>query len=130
MKEKPFKMPKSLAACADLLFTTRQARLEIQKQVDAHAKMETILREHLINELPKGEASGIQGKLARASVVLKVKPTVEDWPALYAYVKKTGNFDMLQRRLSDTAVKERWEDGKEVPGVGKFQYADVSVNKV
>lgn len=125
-----FKPPKSLAKCADMLYETRQARLALGKQVEELQKKETLLKDHLIEHLPKGDASGISGKVARVSILLKAKPTVEDWDSFYAYVKKTGAFELLQRRLSETAVKERWDDDKVVPGVGKFNYVDVSLGKV
>jgi len=36
----------------------------------------------------------------------------------------------MQKRLIDGAIKERWEAGKEVPGVGHFNAVSVSINKV
>lgn len=124
------KLPKSLAACADLLYTTRQERLALQKQVDAMQAQETAIREHLINTLPKGEASGIAGKVARVSIVTKTSTRVEDWSEFYAYVKKNDAFDLLQRRLSNPAVMERLDDGEKVPGVVKFNYVDISMGAV
>lgn len=124
------KMPKSLAACADLLYQTQQKRYDLNKQVKELEKIESELKTHLIDNLPKSDASGIAGKLARVTIVPKVKPVVEDWDAFYKHVKKTGHFDLLQRRLSDPAVNERWDDGKEIPGVGKFNAITVSLNKV
>lgn len=129
--EKPkFKFPKALGACADRLYELRQKRLEEQKKVDAIEAEEKALKEHIIQNLPKSEASGVAGKLARVTVVTKEVPQVEDWDAFYKYVKKTGNFDLMQRRLADAAVKERWEAGKEIPGVKHFQVVTVSINKV
>lgn len=122
--------PKTLAAAADMLYTIRTKRLLLQKEVEAYQKQETELRERLIAELPKGDATGVQGKLCRVSVITKARPNVENWDKFYAYVKKTGNFDLMQRRLSDAAVKERWENNKEIPGVGRFNIVDLSVNKV
>lgn len=129
--EKPkYKFPKAMGACADRLYQLRQKRLEMQKEVGKVAAEESALKEHIINTLPKSEASGVAGKLARVTVVTKEIPKVEDWDAFYKYVKKTGNFDLMQRRLTDAAVKERWEAGKEVPGVGHFNAVSISINKV
>jgi hypothetical protein len=125
-----FKLPKTMGACADRLYELRQQRLEVQKTVDKLAAEEAALKEHIINTLPKSEASGVAGKLARVTVVNKVVPQVEDWDAFYKFVKKTGSFDLLQRRLTDQAIKERWEAGKEVPGIKHFTATTVSINKV
>jgi len=124
------KLPKTLAACADELYKTREARLAAQKAVDALQAKESLLKEHLINNLPKSDASGVAGKLARVTVVTKPVPQVSDWDKFYAFVKKTGSFDLMQRRLADSAVKERWDNGKTVPGVEPFNVVSISMNKV
>jgi hypothetical protein len=129
--EKPkFKFPKTMGACADRLYELRQKRLEMQKEVGKIEAEEKALKEHIIQNLPKSEASGIAGKLARVTVITKVVPQVKDWDAFYKYVKKTGQFDLMQRRINDGAIKERWEAGKEIPGVEHFNAVSVSINKV
>lgn len=125
-----FKFPPKMGACADRLYELREARLAKQKEADAIEAEEKALKEHIIQTLPKSESSGVAGKVARVTVVSKDVPRVEDWDKLYKYVKKTGAFELLQRRLSDAAVQERWEAGKEIPGVGTFGVVTVSINKV
>lgn len=44
-------------------------------------------------------------------------PKVEDWDKLYDYIRKGEAFEMLQRRISVTAWRERADLGEEVPGV-------------
>ena len=130
MAEIKYKFPKALGACADKLYELRQKRLDQQKVVDALEAEEKALKEHIINTLPKSEASGVAGKLARVTVVTKEVPQVKDWDAFYKHVKKTGEFELLGRRLTETAVRERWEAGKQVPGVEAFKAVSVSLNKV
>jgi len=125
-----YKFPKALGLCADKLWELRQKRLAMQKEVDVVAAEESALKEYIINTLPKSEASGVAGKLARVTIISKVVPQVKDWPAFYAYVKKTGSFDLMQRRLTAPAVEARWEAGKEIPGVEHFNAVTVSINKV
>lgn len=121
--------PKTMGACADKLFETKARRLAMQKEVDAIEDEEKALKEHIINTLPKSD-TGAAGKLARVTVVNKTLAQVTDWPAFYAYIKKTNQFDLMQRRVSDTAVFERWDNKKEVPGVGKMTVTSVSLNKI
>lgn len=128
--EVKYKFPKALGACADKLFELRNKRLAEQKKVDEIAAEESALKNHIIENLPKSEASGVAGKLARVTVVTRQVPQVKDWDAFYKYVKKTGSFDLMQKRLTDAAIKERWEAGKEVPGVEHFNAVSVSINKV
>lgn len=128
-KPKPFKLPKNLAECADMLYQKRIDRLAAQKIVDAIAKEESLLREKIIAELPKSKASGISGKVANATIETKEVPIVQDRTALNTYIKKTGRFDLLQNRLSESAVLEMWADKKKVPGVGTFIAIKVSCTK-
>jgi hypothetical protein len=129
------KLPKTLAQCADKLYEVRQQRLALSKQVEAMEREEAALREHLIANLPKSQASGIAGKIARASVETKTVVQVEDWDKLYGYMvkqygKNKGIFSLLQRRVGDATVKEMWAAGKEVPGCKPFDVPVVSLNKL
>ena len=125
-----FAVPKALAECADLLYTTRQDRLALQKIVEELERRETQLKEQIIAHLPASQATGIAGKVARATIVPKTIPRATDWAAIFKYIKKADAFDLVQRRLSDAAVNERWEHGIEIPGVERFNTKTVSLNKV
>jgi hypothetical protein len=125
-----YQVPKTLGACADALYTTRQQRLTEQKDITAFEAIEKALKEHLIATLPKSDQTGAQGRLARVTVVTKKIPIVENWEAFYKHIKKTNQFDLLNRALNVAAVQERWDSGKAVPGVGSFNAVSVSVNKL
>lgn len=134
-----FKIPKKLAECADRMYTVRHERYAAQKLVDALQAEETALQEHLINNLPKSLASGIAGKVARASIESKTVYRMEQegagWPKLYAYIvanfkKNPGVFALLQRRLGEAAAKEMIEAGTTVPGVVTMDVVTVSLNKL
>ena len=127
---KPFKLPKALGACADMLYDVRQQRLTLQKEVDALAEREALIRDHLIESLPKSDASGVAGKAARAQVRVKAVPQVTDWDKFYGHIKKKGEFELLNRAVNRAAVAERWEAGKEVPGVGRFNQVSISITKL
>lgn len=122
-------LPALPAVAGDLLYNTKAERLKVQKIVDALEKQEKDLKEFLINNLPKGSASGITGKVAHVEISTKPIPTVEDWDKFYTYIARTKSWELMQRRVSDSAVKERWDAGKQVPGVGKFTAVVVSCTK-
>lgn len=130
MPEVKYKFPPKMGACADRLFQLREKRLEEQKKVDAIEAEEKALKEHIIQTLPKSDASGVAGKIARVTVITKQVPQVKDWDVFYKHIKKTGEFELLQRRLTDTAIRERWDEGKKVPGVESFNALTVSINKI
>lgn len=128
-KKVAFKLPKTLGACADLLYTTRQRRLEMQKEVDALEEQEKQIKAHVINTLPKSDAKGVTGKVANVKVESEEVPTVTDWEAFYKYVSKNKAFDMLQRRINPKAIEERLEAKKKVDGIGSFTLVKVSCTK-
>jgi len=119
-----------LAQAVDQYYQTREARLKLDREAAEMKKEETRLKAFLIENISKSDASGVAGKLMRATIKTDPVPTVEAWPDLYKYIKKTDSFDLLQRRLSNPAVVERWEDGKIVAGVGKIQVVSISLSKL
>lgn len=138
-----WKEPKSLAAGADLLWQLQQKRSDAQKVADAIEAQEKAVKNWLIDNLPKSDASGVAGKLCRVTAVRKEVPRVEDWSKVYAGIvsdyqrhakkkdgQQDGAFSLLQRRLGEGAVKEMWEAGLAIDGVGKFTAVTLSVNKV
>ena len=122
--------PKTLGACADMLYTLREERAALQRQADAIEAKEKMIKEKVIAELPKSDQTGAIGSIARVTIVPKSVPQVEDWPAFYAYVAKKKAWPMLQKRLGEAAIRERWDAGEKVPGVTSFDFKTVSVNKV
>lgn len=124
------RIPKSLGAVADRLYTLRERRYALQREVDKLQKEEAALREHLIQHLPKSDMTGASGKIAHAQIDTKREPVVEDWEQFYAYIGKKKAFDLLQRRVSTTAVRERWDNKETVPGVGAINIPTLSLTKV
>ncbi len=129
--KKEYKFPKSLAVCADKYYQLREKRLAMQKEVEAVAEEERAYKNHLIDNVPKSEATGVQGKLARATIVTKEEPQVEDPEAFRKYMNRTKRWDLAYKlRPSAPGIRELWEEGKQVPGITKFNVVTVSLNKV
>lgn len=126
-------MPKSLGRCADLYHDVRELRLLMEKECEAIKSRETEIQEHIINNLPKGD-TGASGMRYRAQVKTEDKPQVSDekggWPAVWAFIKKTDRFDLLQKRLGEKAIQDMWDDGQEVPGVAVVHVPKLSITKV
>ena len=129
-KPKPFKPPKTLGECADLLGKLKADEAAANKIVDAIHADRVALSEHIIANLPKSKATGVSGRAWNAKVVSKIIPQVRDWPAFWAWIRKTQSEDVLQKRLNDAAIKERWEADKIVPGVEAFTAVVVSLTKI
>lgn len=121
---------KSLGPLADLLYRARQERYAAQKRVDAMKVEERALEAKLRAGLLKLEGNTVGGRKARVTLGLKQVPKVVNWDALYAHIQKTGEFELLHRRVSDEAVKERAEQKIRVPGVQLEPVQVLSVEKL
>ncbi len=129
-KKEVFKIPKTTGECADLLYEVKAKRLAMAKIVEQLEENEKALKDHIIQTLPKSNASGVAGRVARVSVYSEDIPQVEDWDAFYKFVKKNDAFELLQRRVATTAMTERLEAKQKIPGVKIFTAKKVSLNKL
>jgi hypothetical protein len=129
MKTRKFVLPKTIGAAADKLYELRAERLALQAQVEEMAAQESAIKDFVIKTLPKSQASGVAGRVARVQLEKRPIPQAKDWAAIYKHIIKTKDFSFLQRRLNEGTVKEHWEAGEAVPGVTKFTAVVVSVTK-
>jgi len=125
-----YNIPETLAACVDKLQDLKKQRLAQQKIIDAMVREESYLAQHIKDALVAQGATGISGLYAKVAMVEKVVPSVQDWDKVYSHILSTGQFDLLQRRVSDAAVKERWQAGEKIDGIGEFTVVNLSVTKV
>lgn len=123
------KFPATLGACIDLLYKLRKERMDIEKKADAVKEKESALEAHLLETFKKTDLDGAKGKLATVGVSQATVPTVKDWDQLYKYIKKEDAFDLLQRRVSSTAYRERMDAKEVVPGVEPFITTKLSLRK-
>lgn len=121
----------SLGRCADQYYQIREKRLEINRQIKELQSQETRLKNMLIERLPKSDASGVAGSLARASIRTKAVPVVKDEVAFRNYIRRTGRYDLAQKiKPASAAIEELWDEGIDVPGIGRFNLISVSLNKL
>lgn len=126
-----FKKAKTAAARADLLYEIEKAELKAAR--DTFKQLEKFvskLEAWFIEQFEDDDQKGVTGKTARVEVKSKDCATVEDWDKFYTHIKKKGEFDLLNRAVNQKAVQERWDQKKQVPGVGKFVKRVLSITKV
>lgn len=129
-KKPKFIIPKKMGEWPDLLHKMREERLAKQREVDELEANEKLFKEHMINTIPKSEASGVSGKEYKVQIVKKVIPQVKDWLPFYAHILKTKDFGFLNKALNKAHVEEVWDAGKKVPGVEGFDAVTVSLTKI
>lgn len=124
--------PASLGACVDLYHEVKELRLQMEKQLAGGVKaLENALKEHLVANLSKSDDTGIAGRRYRAQVVTARKVKVADWGILHSWIRKNDRFDMLQKRLVDTAASDWIDQEKRIlPGCEIINIPDLSVRKI
>jgi hypothetical protein len=113
---------KELAQRADTYAKIKAQRLAADKTAASFKIEESKAKAFLMETMLAQGITAIGGSVIRLELDSEPvqEPIVEDWPKLYAHIKKTGDFSLLEKRIGKAAVKEQWENGKKLPGVGSF----------
>lgn len=114
------KVPTTPGAAIDALHKLRSKRKQLQAQAEALKEEETKIEDAIFAKFKNADLEGARGKLAQASISRSDVPTVDDWDAFAKHVLKTGELDLLQRRVAVEAWRERLAAKVAVPGVAVF----------
>lgn len=101
-----------------------EARSELKDQMadlnsqlkDCNKKKDELDRE-LMHRLDEQGLARTANDKASVSINTDTVPDVTDWDALYAHVTETGDFSLLQKRVSSAAYKELLKLGENIPGL-------------
>lgn len=128
------KFPKTLGECIDLAYRLRQERLEVEEKVKSLKGVEEALKTHLVENFQKSKIDGARGEIASASVTPTMFPSlVEGSDEFFKYVirnPKKPEWELLERRASRMACKERREAGVVLPGITWFDGVSLSLTKL
>ncbi len=116
------------AALVDAYIAKRTERLLADKVAENLKKEETELQKKLIEICIASGTKALGGSKGVVNYARENKPTVMNWEKLYEYIKEHDAFELLQRRLGEGAVAERWEDGIVIPGVGTFPVDKLTIS--
>lgn len=111
-----------------LYFETRQRRLKLQREADDLEQQEKDILYELTKQFEQPKVTIVVGgfvlKAERKQVAL-----VTDWAAVLQHIKATGEVDLLQKRLTESAVKARWDNQVQIPGVEAAHNYTVTINQ-
>lgn len=108
--------PQSLFMQYAALYTKRMA---LQKEVDSLKEKEDMVKDYLIGEMLTNNSTTLVENGFQVVLKTLTVPAVMDWEVFLDHVRKTGQLDLLHKRVTESAVKLRWEDGVTLPGVDK-----------
>ena len=123
-------MPKTLGATIDLIWTLEQEIKEAEAAIKPLKEKQKALEEYLMSNFERQGIDGSKGKLGAASIRRSTVAEVVDWIPFYEYMRKNKAYDLMQKRISVTACRERWDSGKEIPGVAQKQIETLSITTV
>ena len=119
----------TLGELIDKLYFIRADRLALSNKADEMKKDEDALRTTILGMLDSAKLSGGKGDIAQASIKTTIVPSLSDFDDFIKYVFKNKAIDLLRRQVNATAVRERWDSGKEIPGVTPFTVRDINLSK-
>lgn len=125
-----YKKAKTPATRADFLYLTSKEELKKARDIfNGIDKFLTKLEQWFIENMEQGQ-TGVSGKVGRVEVKKKIIASAEDWDKFYSHIKKKGEFDLLNKAINQKAVGARWEAGKEIPGLMRFEKQVISLTGV
>lgn len=124
------KMDDSIGNIIDNIHALREQKRALEVEVK---KVEAAYHEAEEQLLARFDAEGVtqsRGSAATCSVTVTVSGEVKDWDAFYAFMAKKKYFHLMQKRLSDPALRELWEQNKSIPGVEPFNKRRLNVRSL
>lgn len=129
----PRTAPKSSAKINDLINAAAAKREEVA-EAERNARLlkseldeiETLILDAFVRD-------GTESQRAKNGAMFTVRrdtvPTVEDWPAVDAWILKHKALDLMQRRLGVTAWREHMAAGHVIPGIVETQVIKLAYSR-
>jgi len=112
--------PKALGGEIDRLWALREKKRAAESVVnDIEGEINT-LEAALIIRLDGEGLDKASGQRGTVSIGESINGTIEDWDLFTKFVARTKNFQLLHRRVTDTAYRELLSMGRPVPGLKPF----------
>jgi hypothetical protein len=126
--------PRTLGECIDLAYTKREERLQLQRQAKELEKFEDALNEHVLQMFTETDLNGAKGQICTAAIMKSEKPVIdsddpEAWDKYLLYVKEHNAFELLHKRITQTAVMDRLSNGEQIPGIKVITETKLSLTK-
>lgn len=106
----------SLADRVDALYAAKEARRAAERELRAGQLTEAEEEQAILGAARDAGLTVVHGRVAVAEVRDAPRITVTDWPRLFAFVKARDAWDLIQKRLTESAARTRMDRGEEVPG--------------
>lgn len=119
----------SLGVQIDAIYKLREGLRKIQAQEKEQQDLIAAAEAEVLVAMKAEGVDKMTGKLASVSISQTVTGNVVDWDVFWAYIIKNKFTHLLQKRISDPAVRELFETKGKVPGVEPFTKERLNVRK-
>lgn len=124
------KLKPTIGTLIDKMSDLREQRRKLAEQ-DKALKQEYDAAEAQLIEMMDAEGTlKSSSRTATVSIVESVQFNTVDWDSFMAYVAKTKQFHLVQRRVSTPSVREVFEAKGAVPGLDPFIKREISLRNL
>lgn len=122
------KIVQAYSAIRDARAAKRRAFDEADAELEADQQTLRAMMLDLLNKTGAKSIATDYGTVIRSE---KIKPSAADWGAIWEWMKQNDGFDIMERRLKATFIKEFMEqnDGAIPPGVNVLREYEISVRR-
>lgn len=113
----------------------RDARAKHKKEFeDADAllqEQQRVIRVAMLEHMKKVGASSVGTEHGTVYLDEQLKCSAEDWSVVYDFIAQNGAWDLLEKRIARTRVKQYMDDndGRLPPGISIFKELDVKIRR-
>jgi hypothetical protein len=112
--------PLAVGAQIDAIFAKKAEYAAANKVADELKAEITAMELQLMKSMGEQEMPKAAGKRGSVSFSTNIVPNVENWDLFYAFIHKTKQYHLLERRPSTTGCREIFEKNSVLPGVVPF----------
>ena len=120
----------TVGAKIDALHALREDKRQLEELLKAKAQEIDLMENELIELMDQQNISKSTGTKATVSITTSTKPSVEDWDAFYAYIRRNKYYHLLERRPSVTGCRELFDTKGKIPGVVPFTQRKLNIRSV
>ena len=108
------------------LYDSKQSLRELQAEEKTLKQSINELENRIISNLENQGVDRIGNNVCTVSIKKEIVPTVDDWDSVHQHIIDTGQFELLQKRMSATAYRELQQMGQDVPGVAATELTRIN----
>tara|TARA_R110002060_G_scaffold43897_2_gene55276 strand:+ start:64 stop:477 length:414 start_codon:yes stop_codon:yes gene_type:complete len=131
--EKAVVVPTSVDSMADgdlldEILVLRGQKAKLKKETEAVDSRQKEIEVELLSRMRTRKTDRIANSSLSASITKSTQPTVKDWDAVFEFIKTSGDFSLMQKRISSSAYNELLAMGQ-VPGIIASEVTKVGFRK-